>query len=639
MKKTRRLISVAALLLAALMLLTACGGINYSKVDTSKYVTITADGYEKITLSVDRMQVKEKDVDNYVNKLLYTDYKEKLPGDTGLNQPGAFTKYDVIDYRTFVYDKKGNLIQHDFGVQSKTNTGADSGSSVAILEPQSLALGFGTNTGLPAEIEHMLFENAVLFQSGRYAYNNVSTGKAAGLATVPAIGYITYNSKITPDGADETNGKGDSSTKPVHFVPYMNKTEQGSQDFMEAIYLGLKQVIETQYAKDPNNAIQPSDKTTNTITINVYPVGTAIPTDAKTTATAAHINYDLDFSGATTSPKAQKGYIKVSLKGAISMTEEDGAAYKITYSFPNDATGTYKSADGKTTLNKKDAKDCEVYVYVERRQQYTCPDYNSDFILNKLKFETTETEEAKVVAAHRESIRKTLQDECDEAARQDALKALWAEAIKNAEVIKKPSRNLKEYENAKIATYKYYFYDLGYKDQKTSSGAKVYDDFEDFLISMVLAETGITYKTEKEVRTHFYAEALDIAKENLLAYHLADIFELRMTEEQLLAKEKEDGEKWAKDAIEDLREQYRTATATELKELKNYYGFNSAAEIPDDLVTWEAYADAMGGKDMLYGGYHVLAVAEKLYELNYRLNAEGEEIGTLKYKDVDYKAS
>lgn len=637
MKKTRRLISVAALLLAALMLLTACGGINYSKVDTSKYVTITEDGYGKITLAVDRMQVKEKDVDDYINKLRYTDYKTKLEGTTGTNQPGVFTKYDVIDYRTFVYDKNGNLIQHDFGVQSKTNTGADSDNSVPILEPLSLALGFGTNTGLPAEIEHALLESGVRFEGGRYAYNNVSTGKAAGLATVPVVGYITYNSKITPDGSDETNGKGDSSTKPVHFVPYMNMETQGSHDYMEAIYLGLKQVIETQNAL--GTPIQPSDKTSNTITINVYPVGTAIPDDAKTTATSAHINYDLDFAGSTTTPKAQKGYIKVSLKGAVTMMEEDGAAYKVTYSFPDDATGTYKSTDGTKTLNKKDAKDCTVYVYVETRQQYTCPEYNSDFILNTLKFETALTDEAAVVAAHRESIRKTLQDECDEAARHDALEALWAEAIKNATVIKKPTRNLKEYENAQIALYKYYFYDMGYKDQKTSSGAKLYDSFEEFLISMVAADTGITYKSEKEIRTHFYAEALDIAKENLLAYHLADVFELRFTEEELLAKEKADGEKWAKDAIEELREEYRTATDAELKDLKSYYGFNSADEIPDDLVTWESYADSVGGKDMLYGGYHVLAVSEKLYELNYRLDADGNEIGTLTYKDVDYKAS
>ena len=648
MKKTRRLISAAALLLAALMLFTACGAsIKYSEVDPAKYVTIADKDYKELVLSVDRMLVKEKDVTEYINKLLYTDYKEKYPDTTGTNQPGTLSKHDVITYRTYVYDKKGNLVQHDFAVTKATDT-----TKVTVDESLSLPLGYGINKDLPAEIENAILESGVLFQSVQVVYNNIADEDAVGLKTIPAIGYLKYNSTVVGDNSSSsTPGKGDTTVKPVHFVPYMNKAEQGEHDFMEAIYLGLKTLIEAQYAADSNNPVKPSGETSKVLNINVYPVGTEIPANVKEpTATSVAINYNLDFSGATTSATAQSGTIKVTLLGAVTLLAEDGAAFKTTYSFPDDATGEYKNAAGET-LKIKDAKDCEVYVYVDSRQQYTCPEYDSKFVLETLKFETDLTEADAVIAAHRESIRKQLQDESDELARKDAIKKVWAAVCDKATFVKVPERNIKNYVKQNMAWYIYLYYDPnqyfpnGAKNYETSTGVLVYDDFDEFLASYYVVSNDdgstTTFKSEKEVRAHLYAEGKEIAKNNLLAYLLADLLDLRYTAEELEALKNEKGAAWIKERVDELRAELTVTVETPSAEKEKIektlaqLGFKNAAEIPDDYLTMEDYVTTYGDVDTLYGLYHVEAIAEKLYELNYK---NGGEDATLTYKDVDYVA-
>ena len=649
MKKTAKLISAVALLLAAMMLFSACA-ITYSEVVASDYVQIAEDGYKKITLSIDKMLVKDQDVTDYINKMLYEDHKTEV--ENGKNQPGVFAKNDVVTYRVYVYDKKGNLVEHTFGVTKSANTGSDNQNAVSVMDALKLPLGYGVNSEkLAEEIEAAVLdpESPVYFEAHKIIYNNVND-KAAGLTVVPPIAYLTYNSKYTKATDNDTDGSGDTTTKPVHFATYFGK-EQGNNDFIEAIYLGLKQVIETQAEKDPENPIKPSDATSDVITINVYPVGEEIPSNAEVTKSTAHINYNLDFSGASTSETYQRGYIKVSFKGAILMDAgAEGAFVMEGYDYPTDAEGTYKDADGKTNLNKKDATDCTVYVYVDSRTAYTCPTYDETFILETLKFETDKTEPADVIEAHRESIRKELQDACDEKAKNTAMSRLWDAAMKNTTLIKEPVRNIKKYVKSNMDYYKYLYYDPneyysnGAKNQKTSSGAYYYTDFEDFLLSMYVVN-GVTYSSQKDVENALYAEGRDVAKENLLAYYLADVLGIRYTEEELVALSQEKGTEWAKEQVEGMREQYtpaEDATAEEKSQLSNallyYYGLNSVEEITDDFFTWEDYV-AYYGEDALYGGYHIDAVMMKLYDLNYKLDADGNEIGTLKYNNIDYKAS
>lgn len=643
MKKTGKLISAVALLLAAMMLFSACA-ITYSEVDTSEYVQIAKNDYENVVLTIDKMFVEEQDVTDYINKLIYDGYSTEVANSK--NQPGAFAAHDVITYRVFVYDKNGNLIEHTFGV-GKT----DDKNVVPIVDALNLPLGFGVNSEkLAQEIEAALLdpESPVLFEAHKIIYNNVND-EASGLTTLPPIVYLNYNSKYTKEGASDVKGDGDSTTKPVHLVPYFGK-EQGKNDFIEAIYLGLKQVIETQAQKDPENPVTPSKKTTDVIEINVYPVGEAIPADATVSKTAAHINYNLDFSGASTSETYQRGTIKVSLEGAVLMdVGAEGAFVLDSFDYPDDATGTYKDADDKN-LNKKDAKDCTVYVYVDSRTKYECPAYDKAFILEKLGFETDKTEDADVIAAHRESIRKELQDECDAKAKKTAMSRLWDAAMKSTTLLKEPKANVKEYVSMNMDNYKYLYYDPnmyfsnGAKNQKTSSGAYLYKDFEEFVTTMHSTD-GVTYTTQEQVEDALYAEGLKKAKENLLAYHLADALGVRYTEEQLLAMAKEKGTAWAKEQVDGLREAYtpaKDATEEEKQKLADALlynlGFTGVDQITDDLYTWEDYV-AYYGESALYGAYHMDAVMEKLYELNYRVNEHGEEIGSLKYNKTTYKAS
>lgn len=649
MKKTGKLISAVALLLAAMMLFSACA-ITYKEVNTAEYVQIAEAGYKNIAINVDKMVVEAQDVTDYINKLIYDGYKTEVAN--GKNQPGQFAEHDVVAYRVFVYDKDGNLIEHTFGVTKSANTGSDNQNAVSITDALDLPLGYGVNSEkLAEEIEAALLDpdSPVLFEAHKIIYNNVND-KASGLTVVPPIAYLTYNSRYTKASDNDTDGSGDTTTKPVHLAPYFGK-EQGENDFIEAIYLGLKKLIETQAEKDPDNPVKPSDATTDVITINVYPTNQTIPTTAEYTKTSTHINYNLDFSGASTSTTYQRGYIKVSLKGAILMdVGAEGAFVLEGYDYPTDAEGTYKGADGTTNLNKKDAKGCSVYVYVDSRTAYECPAYDKAFILEKLEFRTDKTEDADVIEAHRESIRKQLQDECDAAAKKTAKSRLWDAAMNNTTLLKEPKKNVKEYVAMNMDYYKYLYYDpnqyypSGAKNQKTSSGAYYYADFEEFLLSMYVG-SGVTYSSVKDVENALYAEGLKNAKENLLAYHLADALGLRYTEEQLLQMVQEKGTAWAKEQIEAMREAYtpaKDATEEEKKSLANAllynFGLTGVEQITDDFYTWEDYVEYYG-ESALHGSYHMDAVMDKLYELNYRVDAEGNEIGTLKYVKQPYKAS
>ena len=639
MKKTR-LISAVALLLTALMLFSACS-INYRTADASKYVHLSEEAYKNLKVTLDRSVVDADDVTEYINKMLYNDYKvakgEAEGG--GKDQPGEFVKHDVLTYRLFLYDNGGKLIEHDFAIASKTDTAS---ATISVNEYPYLTLGYGLNKGLKAEIESKIM--GALFQTHNSADNNIGTTTAGALSSVPVVAYLTYTSNYassSANGSVDTAGSKDNSTiKPIHLEPYFSKETVGENDFNEAIYLGLKQVIENQVANDPENLVTPGKD--NVITINVYPVGTELPSNATVDAKTAHISYNLDFLKNTETPDYRRGEIKVTFNAAVTMRDdsEDAGAFKVefTYTAENstvDTDGNFKTAAGNvvTAANAK----CTAWVYVHSRQAYTCPEYNADFITNTLNFTTTE---ADVVAAHRESIRKMLQDAVDAEVAAAAKKAIWEAASKATTMIKEPKRNIKNYVKGVLNKYKTYYYDYGYKNQTTADGTPYYKDFEAFLVT-IYSE----YSSQAAIESALYDEGKEIIKKNLLAYYLADALGIRYTTEQMDVMIVEKGHAWAAAVVNEIRRTLNgtlgESTAPEdvqtaASEILSYY-YNSttggyyitAADVTDDFVTWETYL-AMYGEENLSGAYHVDLVAEKLYELN---------VNNITYTTKDYTRS
>lgn len=245
------------------------------------------------------------------------------------------------------------------------------------------------------------------------------------------------------------------------------------------------------------------------------------------------------------------------------------------------------------------------------------------------------------MAEHRKHVKDTLQAECDASAKTEAMSRLWDTVRKNATLIKEPTRNIKKYVKDYMDYFKSMYYDQGYKDQKTSSGALVYKSFESFVFASFSANFGEKYETMEAVENSLYAKGKEESKDRLLAYYLADALGIRYTEDELENLAKEKGTAWAKKQMADMKDAFTPdANATE-EEKKNlsatllyYYGFNSVEEIPDDFFTWETYVETYG-EEYLYYVYHADAVMEKLYELNYK--ADGT--GTLTYKDIAYKAA
>lgn len=633
MKQTKRIISVVALLLAALMLFSACS-VDYRKVDPGKYIQLGETTYKSLKVTVDRQLVTDDDVLYYINNLRYTDHKVKS-GDP--NQPGAIDPYDVLIYRTYIYDDAGNLVSHDFAVASKSETSDESVSTVPVNNYPTLPIGYGINKGLAAEIESRLLSSGALFQTHWTRDNNIGSVTAGGIDKVPVVAYLTYNSKYASSGVDSdvsSIGQADeSAVKPVHFEPYFTK-ETGENDFKEAIYLGLKAIIEAQAGTE--DLLTPGYDTDKEITIHVYPKDSALPSDAVTNATTAYINYNLDFEGATTAPKYSRGDIKVKLNGAVVLDMGAEGAFQLQYKFPADAyedtdpDGKYTDKDGNE--HNKNNTTCTVWVYLQERQGYTCPEYDESFIRNTLGFQTTE---ADVVKAHKNFIKKMLQDECDAEAAVLAKQKLWEAACNAALMIKEPKRNLKNYVKETLNQYKYYYYDLGYKNQG-------YKNFEEFLVTMYTID-GSAYTTQEEIENALYEEAKEMAKKNLTTYYLADAFGVRMSDEQLENELVTRGTAWVGEVVAEMKrlldaqakdadeEDKGASTASQdvqsvAQELLSYLSFTSSEEVPADIVTWEYYRDYFG-EENLYAAYHLDLVAEELYKLN---------LSNITYNDIDY---
>lgn len=694
MKKTRRLLSVLALLMAALMLFSSCA-ISYKKVNPGDYVQFV-DGFDfknfklSTETTIDRMIVKNEDVAAHVNKLLFA-LREK--GEGAVNQPGAFNQYDTLSIRTVVYDKDGKLVAYDFSTDSKTPKNDD--GTLNIVSDKALYLGYGVglNTGMMEALEEALYlsaEEVLLVQNYLVEGQNVGGAATGALGTIPAVGYVTYSTTYKKADGTQHDAPGGKVTAVTfkHFEKISHDIIAdgvGKGDkYDEIVYLGLKELIERQASVD-GKQIKPTTTTgTDTaLTIKVYPTATGIPEEEglfgdKSTAIA----YDINFEDSTKTEGFCEGTVTVWLQGTVDFNTSAvvPGAFVTSYTYPDDASGNYVS---DTSKKLKDAGECSVYVYITERAPFTRPEYNADTVKNKLNFATDKTEDTEVIEAYEASVKSELQEKCDAITKENAKEALWAALMSNTKLIKDPVRNIKNYRREIIDAAKANYYDggLSLKTQTDSNGNVIgyyYDDFNHYLVSTFYPSfqqqynNGDTsYKSTREaIDEDLYARGREIAKLNLVTYYLADLLGCRYTDAELLALAEKRGTAWAEEQIkagrdyilesntvEALSEQYTTDAQKEqffknndVKSFEEYleklldryseaYGetFNSWEDVakaiyPDGTYTWEDYVEYMQGEEALYGTYHYEVVLEKLYEANVK-NLEAS------YKEVAYDAT
>ena len=673
MKKTKRFIGVTALLLAALMLFSSCA-ITYRDVDSSEYVKL-ADGFDfknfKLSTETEKMIVTDDDVKVHINKELFAlrEAVKNSNGDPDVNQVGEYNKYDVLTIRTILYDKSGNLVKDGFVLGSKADPAND--GTIVLGSEQALYLGYGVgiNQGLLEKLENDMFlapETALLAENQHVIYNNVGSVKAGALGMMPAVGYVTYSTTYTSGTNNTHDGNKVTTVSPMHFdkiAADIAADGVGTNSYDEVIYLGLKALIEQQ--KDiEGKQIMPS--LTKELNIAVYPTATAIPDEAVKDENNVAIQYDIDFAD-TTKLDYKKGTVKVKLQGTVDFTDSATApsAFVTTYTYPDDATGTYTVGSEKKDLK---GTECTVYTYVVERAPYTRPDYNAATVKEKLGFTTESTDDATVVAEYEASIKSRLQKACDALAEEEVKQVLLAQILANTTLLEDPVRNIKNYVNGVIDQAKEQYHAGGYRDKVNASGEYVYDDFEDFLITTYYTHKKdadnktIYFGSRKEVENDLYAEGRELVKESILIYYLADQIGCRLSDDQLLAMAKERGTAWAKEQIEAGREyllasntvenlkasypdSYASSTDTKTKKQQLFetwgadsyedclakqlayygemYGENFAswdefarAAYPDDAYDWEDYVESKQGRENLYGIYHAEVVMAKLLELN-----------------------
>lgn len=636
MKKTTKILSAVALLLAALMLFSACS-ISYRTADTADYIQIAENAYRAVTLAIDKMVVDADDVKQFINDLRYQN-KKVIKSSSDTNAPyvtGAVAAYDVLSLRYLMYDEEGNLVAHNFSIDSK-----QSGSSkLVLLQGTSLPIGFwpigdpsSLNEGLDAWFEEQIFGDgsAPADYPSHVIGSNLLGDAATGITELPEILFCTFKSSYSTTG---TTGDSATTVTPLHITKLLEQAKAGgTNSYNQAIALGLEQVITKlkagEYAEGAK--LKPGSK----ITINVYPNESDIPEGAAYEVDNAHIVYKMDFSNVKTGTSYDKGKIELTVSG-VSTPDTGASALKPagTYTYPSDATGKYKTEKGDSH-DIKDTK-CTAYIFFEERVGYEYPAYNAEFIKTTAGFASHKTDEAELKAEYEESVRKDLQEDCDLTAKKKAMSRLWDTAVKNTTLVKTPTANVKAYQKNELNYYKYLYYDYGY------GNSGYYDDFEDFVVTMYSA-SGVSYDSFAAVENAIWADGVQQAKENLLTYYLADALGVRLTEAQLDEKLAAYAAKVAKEEVDYLKETYAfvdgesDTNRNNKKAWLEANGFTDASQIPDDFIkasdALEAIEDDKNALESILGGFQLDVVMEKLYDIN----LEG---GTLTHPEADYDES
>ena len=166
---------------------------------------------------------------------------------------------------------------------------------------------------------------------------------------------------------------------------------------------------------------------------------------------------------------------------------------------------------GKEELN---GKDVTFYVYIVWSVQYATPEYDADFITNVLNFKTDEKD---VVAAHREYLRKTLEESMEESRNAAIESYLWLTLHDKVNVIKFPKGEVEYY-------YESYIYELEYLMSYYSYMGYAFDTLDDFAIAYLGLEKGANWKAEIK------KEAENAVIQTLLTHYIADKNGLNLTE-------------------------------------------------------------------------------------------------------------
>lgn len=716
MKKTKRILSLTALLLVAVTLLTSCG-VNYRTADAADYVSIGEAGYKNVALSVDKTVISDEDIAQIIFDLQFKNKTVKKE----TNDDGKIKQYDVLSLRLAIYDDKKNVVFSQFGIDSSVYNNKDTKGKVAAVKGIELPIGYGkyafgdvtldsTNKitlpeGFLRNLEGKLYDatgekELVWVNDHKIEDRFNSDGSVITTMETPFNGYfsVAYSTSYTKSGATSPTPGTTAGPLTIDTYAYEGKEITGKNSYQDAIYLGLKKYAE-------NNKIYCKGTETNSLPISIHVVPTASTEELPAgDATSVYIKYDLDFENVASGKNYKKGTIATSILFAYvpyspapegdpryatpvgTVVDEDGnvVEYAMSYEFGSDYEGTYKSG---TTTEKMAGKTFTICVYVEKRTPYELPALTADFIKDKADHadhmdDLTGTDE-EVLEKYKAHLKKEMQEEADKEARLVAMTLLWEKAVKAASTEGKKSSDAfaKAYKKEEINYFRYMYYDYNYYGISMSA---VYDSFEEYVVLTVNGagyedmlnasnlltadkdgnkklplekEEGSSTKYTKAsikscyrlVESILLEQGRRVAKERALTYLLADLLDVRMTEDELEAKLAEAVKKANEDAKESIRAAITVDTkageteeevkktlvnalllsdssnkkkleAMSLEQLgKHYllqtYGVASIDALPEDLVTEESYLNA-ADKETVFGGYQMDAVKEKLLELN-----------------------
>ena len=172
---------------------------------------------------------------------------------------------------------------------------------------------------------------------------------------------------------------------------------------------------------------------------------------------------------------------------------------------------------GKEELN---GKDVTFYVYVAWTVQYTVPEYDADFIKDVLKYETTETD---IVAAHKEYLRKTLEESMEEARKTAIEAAIWLTLHDKVSVIKFPEGEVEYY-------YDSYLYEIEYLKNYYAYMGYTYNSLDEFAIAYLGLEKGADWKAEIK------KDAENAVIQTLLTHYIAQKESLQLTDAEFEAE-------------------------------------------------------------------------------------------------------
>lgn len=643
MKKTRKILSLTALLLAAVTLLTSCG-INYRTANAADYVSVGEAGYKNLAVSANKTVISDEDI----NKMMFQLQYDNKTAVTETNDDGIIKAFDVVSLRLGVYDSTGKAVFSQFGLDSSKYNGTDSSGNktytLAAVSGLSLPVGYGEyaisdvklsdSITLSAEFLRTV-EDALLGAQvndhkleDRWDTTSTTEGAVNSKMAVPFKGFfsVSYTASYFKNTTDTTATPGGSAA-PVTIDTYVYEgKEKGTNSYEEAIYLGLQKYAETYdiYCRGSQSSALP-------ITVNVVPTaneGTeALPTGD---ANAVYIYYDLDFEDTSKGTTYRKGGIATTVLFAYSPYDQDLSEDGERFAQP------LTDDEGKLlTWTDDKEKEYTVRIFVEKRTPYKLAELTADLI-KKAEHADHMDDLTGSVEELLAKYKAHLQAEADREAELAAMDALWKKAMAAASTDgKKSSASFaKDYRNEMINSLKVYYYDYGW--------SYVYDSFEEYVVRTV--DTSDSYKDLREayldtvnsngekklpleykegstteytkasikasyrlVKDMFYQDGLVVAKERALTYVLADQLGVRLTDSELKAKLADIVKEANDEAYETIRDmctvdagEEETDVKTELKNALVNYGADSTKV--GKLSVKElaaAYLDSIYGVDTL----------------------------------------